>query len=68
MSSFLFYREKMGITQAELAKELGVSQPAVAQWENGIRKPDIYMLKKIAYALKCTTDELLEEIKEEESA
>lgn len=68
MSSFLFYREKMGITQSELAKKLGVTQPAIAQWENGVRKPDIYMLKKIADVLKCTTDELLEEIKEEESA
>jgi transcriptional regulator with XRE-family HTH domain len=53
------YREKSGMTQQELADVLGVTQGAVANWENGIRKPDIFMLKKIADALHCTADDLL---------
>lgn len=31
-------RERAGLTQAQLAVRLGVSQPAVSDWENG-RKP-----------------------------
>lgn len=53
------YREKSGMTQQGLADVLGVTQGAVANWENGIRKPDIFMLKKIADALNCTADDLL---------
>jgi transcriptional regulator with XRE-family HTH domain len=53
------YREKSGMTQQELADVLGVTQGAVANWENGIRKPDIFMLKRIADALHCTADDLL---------
>ena len=59
MTKIRFYREKLGITQKCLADELGVSQAAVANWENGIRKPDIFTLKKLADVLHCTTDELL---------
>ena len=59
MTKIQFFRETLGITQTMLAEMLGVSQPAIANWENGIRKPDIYMLKKIADALGCTADDLL---------
>ncbi|MBP5411570.1 MAG: helix-turn-helix transcriptional regulator [Lachnospiraceae bacterium] len=59
MTTIQDYRERSGMTQQELADVLGVTQGAVANWENGIRKPDIFMLKKIADALHCTTDDLL---------
>ena len=52
-----------GLTQKQLADKLGVSQAAIGMWENGNRKPDIIMLKKLAHYLDCTTDELLEPIK-----
>nr|BDD43965.1 hypothetical protein 23 [bacterium] len=29
------FREKHGLTQAELCKRWGVSQPTVSAWENG---------------------------------
>lgn len=61
MTRIQFYRDKLGITQLTLAEILGVSQGAVANWENGIRKPDIFMLKRIAEVLGCTTDDLLSE-------
>jgi transcriptional regulator with XRE-family HTH domain len=47
------------MTQQTLAGILGVSQGAVSNWENGDRKPDIIMLKRIAEALHCTADDLL---------
>ena len=46
---------------AFLAEKLGVAQSSVGNWENGIRKPDVFMLKRIAEVLGCTTDDLLSE-------
>lgn len=62
-----YYRELRGITQVVLAKKLGVSQGAVSNWENGDRKPDVFMMKQIAEILDCTVDELLTEPKKEEN-
>jgi len=59
LTAFEFYRKKIGMTQQTLAGILGVSQGAVSNWENGDRKPDIIMLKRIAEALHCTADDLL---------
>lgn len=59
MTTIKHYRKKLGITQAELADSLGVTQGAITNWEKGIRKPDIYMLKRIADVLRCTIDDLL---------
>ena len=56
------YRKKKGLTQRELSKQLGVTQPTITQYENGVRKPDIVTLKKLAAILGCTTDQLLEPI------
>lgn len=62
MTALYQYRKEKGITQRELAKELGVSQPTITQYESGARKPDIVTLKKLAAILGCTTDQLLEPI------
>lgn len=32
-------RHKLGLTQMQLAESVGVSQPTVAMWEAGHRKP-----------------------------
>ena len=32
-------REKLGLTQAEAAERVGVSQEAWSAWERGVRKP-----------------------------
>ena len=45
----------------ELADILGVTQGSITNWEVGIRKPDIFMLKRLAEVLQCTTDDLLSE-------
>lgn len=61
------YREALGWTQAHLAEKCGVVPSTVTQWETGVRKPDIIMLKKLAGIFDCTTDDLLTaiQIKEE---
>lgn len=44
-------RLAMGLSQAELAKRTGVSQPTVANWENGGHIPRHGAIKKISSAL-----------------
>lgn len=56
------YRKKCGMSQIQLAKQLGVVPSTVNQYESGVRKPDIIMLKKISLALNITTDELLSSV------
>ncbi len=43
-----------GLSQAELAKRAGVSQPTVANWENGSHIPRQGVLEKIGEALGVT--------------
>lgn len=52
-------REKMGITQAELAEKLFVSDKAVSKWENGKGYPDISLLESIAGVFGISVTELL---------
>ena len=52
-------RKDLGLTQEELAQQLGVSSQAVSKWENDISCPDISLLPALAKALDCTTDALL---------
>lgn len=56
------YREQNGVSQRQLAKQLGVVPSTINQYENGVRKPDIVMLKKISLTLGVTTDELLRSV------
>lgn len=44
-------REEKGMTQAQLAKLLGISATAVVRYENNTRRPNIEMLKKISEVL-----------------
>ena len=51
-------RQARGLTQRQLAEEVGMSIPAVCQWEIGLRTPQTRMLPRIARALGCTIDQL----------
>lgn len=59
MNAIKSQRIKAGFTQIDLAKAVGVTQGAVAQWEAHITSPNIRLLPKLAEILNCTTDELL---------
>lgn len=44
-------REKLGISQSDLAHKLGVSQPMISNWENGNTKPNDDTLRKLSAIL-----------------
>ncbi len=52
-------REKLKMTQAELAGKLMVSDKAVSKWETGHGLPDIALLEPLAKALGVSVPELL---------
>lgn len=47
------YRQAAGMTRAELAARLGVTQKELFEWENLEKEPDAAMLAKIAEVLGC---------------
>lgn len=53
------YRVKAGLTQAEVAKAVGVSQPNYHRWESEAATIPEDKLKKLSDALQATTDELM---------
>ena len=52
-------REKAGMTQAELAEKLCVSDKAVSKWETGRGFPDVSLLEPLGKALHISVPELL---------
>lgn len=48
----------LGLTQAELATKVSVTQSQVAQWERGAAMPNAAKLPLLAEVLGCTIDEL----------
>jgi transcriptional regulator with XRE-family HTH domain len=52
-------REKLGLSQTELARRLGVSKTAVAKWEDGETAPKRVRAAKVARVLGLSEKELL---------
>ncbi len=52
------WREYFGMTQQELARQAGMTQPALARLEKSESKPRISTLKKIASAMDITLEQL----------
>jgi transcriptional regulator with XRE-family HTH domain len=52
MSSIKQLRKEAKVTQADLAKKVGVTQPAVSGWDRGVPVPDP-LLVRVAEALGC---------------
>ena len=52
-------RKRMGLTQDQLAEQLGVTAQAVSKWENDQSCPDISTLPRLAEIFGISTDELL---------
>lgn len=53
-------RRNRGLTQIELAKSAGMSSVGISYIENGKRKPTGNTLIKLAKALKCSIDDLVQ--------
>ena len=53
-------RKAKGLTQEQLAAQLGVTAPAVSKWETDSSYPDITLLCPLARALGVNVDELLQ--------
>lgn len=51
-------RQQNNLTQAHLAKKLGVTFQAVSKWENNLSSPDIELLPKIANIFGVSIDML----------
>lgn len=54
-------RKAAGLTQQELADKLGVIQQQVAKWEAAGANPQTKTLKRIAEALGCDIEDLIED-------
>lgn len=52
------YRENKGLTQTELAEQLGISQPLIARYENDTKMPTALTIAALANVLNCTTDQI----------
>lgn len=61
-------RKDAGLTQVDVAEKLGISQPAYASWERGIKKPTQDNLVKIAQVLNVSVDYLVGNLEEKSDA
>ena len=52
-------RKEQGLTQRQLAEELGISDKTVSKWERDEGCPEIMMLPLIAELYSVTVDEIL---------
>lgn len=53
------FREEKGLTQAQLAQRIGVSDKAVSKWETGRGLPDISLVEPLAKTLGVSVPELM---------
>ena len=52
-------RKEQGMTQANLAEKLGISDRAISKWENGKSMPDTGIMLELCEHLKINVNELL---------
>ncbi|MGM9680423.1 MAG: helix-turn-helix domain-containing protein [Eubacteriales bacterium] len=52
-------RDRKGITQSDLAKQLGITRSGVNAWEMGISVPSTQYVVELANIFKVSTDYLL---------
>jgi transcriptional regulator with XRE-family HTH domain len=56
------YRELAGLSQMELARRLGISQPLISSWECGRLTPSIYDITRLESVLGTELGEILLQI------
>lgn len=54
------YREDRNLSQKDFAEKIGVSNSRISNWEQGINRPDVDLLKKICETLNVSPSELLD--------
>ena len=54
-----YVRIKLGLSQEDLAHELGVSFATINRWENGNYMPDLSLLEPLSKELEISLNELL---------
>ena len=52
------FREKLGLTQKELAEKMRTTQQTIARWESGDSKPNIAVFKDLAFLFGTSLDYL----------
>ena len=52
-------RKNVGLTQAQLAEKLGITDKAISKWERGIAMPDSSIMLKLCDILSISVNELL---------
>jgi len=50
-------RKKLGLTQVQLAEQLGVSNKSVSKWERGVCLPDVSLYQPLCGILDITLTE-----------
>ena len=54
-----YFRDKLGLTQTDLAKRLGISRSAVNAWEMALSSPSLANIVEMARIFHVTVDSLL---------
>ena len=57
-------RNRAGLSQSELAAEVGVTNKAVSKWEVGKAKPSVETIRKLAALFQVSVDDLLKKREE----
>lgn len=58
-------RQEKGVTQEQLAEQMGVSNRSVSRWENGANMPDLDLLIELAKYYGVSLEEILDGEREE---
>lgn len=66
MINILELRKKIGYTQVDFAKLLGVSIASLRRWEKGENNPSPLAIERIEYVYEKVNNGLLEELVQEE--
>ena len=53
-------RKERGMTQLELAREMGVTDKAVSKWERNLSCPDVGSIPHLAEVLQISVEELMQ--------